>query len=107
MRSFTEKRSEPRTVVDEYYSVQFFISKLDSVYHFILWDISPHGLCILVEQDSSVMEFLTTGAVFNMKFFPHNMRDETRIVRTRVCHVTVGESARFRGYYMVGLEILE
>ncbi len=53
------------------------------------------------------MEFLTTGAVFNMKFFPHNMRDETRIVRTRVCHVTVGESARFRGYYMVGLEILE
>lgn len=102
-----EKRSEPRTVVDEYYSVQFFIKELESLCHFVLWDVSSHGMCILIEKDSHVLGFLPEGKEVRMKYFPRDLLGATRIVKTRICHITEGKSGRFRDYCLVGLAILE
>ncbi|MFZ5562455.1 MAG: PilZ domain-containing protein [Thermodesulfobacteriota bacterium] len=107
MKLTMEKRSEPRTIVDEYYSVQFFITELEMLYHFILWDISSHGMCILIEKDSRVLGCLSEGKEFRMKYFPRDLLGATRIVKTRICHITEGRTGRFRDYCLVGLAILE
>ncbi|ABW67049.1 hypothetical protein [Desulfosudis oleivorans] len=102
-----EKRSELRTIVDEYYSVQFFLKEMASLCHFVLWDMSSHGMCILIEKDSHILDVLSEGREFRMKYFPRDLLGATRIVKTRICHITKGSSGRFRDYCLVGLAILE
>lgn len=102
-----ERRSEPRKIVDEYYSVQFFIEHLDALYDFILWDISTQGMCILVDNDSEVLNFLSVGDVFRIKYYPRDLYGQTRICRTEIRHISKGGHTRFADYHMVGLKMLE
>ena len=107
LKSGPERRVEPRKIVDEFYSVQFFIKRLDSFYQFILWDLSPHGLCILVDNDSDVLACLSIGDVFKIKLYPRRLYGETRILKTEIRHITEGDGTRFANYHMIGLKILE
>jgi len=102
-----ERRVEFRKIVDEYYSVQFFIKHLESVYQFILWDISAKGMCILVDNDSDVLDGLSVGDVFRIKYYPRELYGETRIQKTEIRHITKGTGTRFSDYHMVGLKLLE
>ena len=59
-----DKRTEPRTIVDEYYSVEFRIPVADSriTYQYKIRDISDHGMCLLVKEDSAVLNcFVSLG----------------------------------------------
>lgn len=69
--------------------------------------MSPHGMCILIEKDSRILEVLSEGSEFRMKYFPRDLLGATRIVKTRICHITEKGPGRFRAYCMVGLAILE
>ena len=93
--------------MDEYYSVQFYLTEMASLCHFVLWDMSPNGMCILIEKDSRILDLLSEGSEFQMKYFPRDLLGATRIVKTRICHITEGGTSRFRDYCMVGLAILE
>ncbi len=42
-KQFRESRSESRTILDKYYSVQFSLSRMDPAYLFKLRDISSNG----------------------------------------------------------------
>lgn len=105
--NFQENRAEQRVIVNKYYSVQFSIEGLDSVYQFILWDLSTHGMCILIEKDSGVLNFLAVGDVFRMRYYPQELLKETKCARTEIRHISNGGEGRFKDFYMVGLKILE
>ena len=45
-------RSESRTILDKYFSVQFSLNGMGPTYLFKLRDISLNGICILVKEDS-------------------------------------------------------
>ena len=107
MASGHEKRSEPRKIVDEFYSVQFFIQPLGSLYQFILWDISSQGMCILVDNESDVLASLSVGDVLKVKYYPRELYGETRIRKTEIRHITRGSGTRFSKYHMIGLKIRE
>jgi len=102
-----ERRTEVRNVVDEYYSVQFFIKPLASLYQFVLWDISSQGMCILVENDSDVLQWLSVGEVFRIKFYPRQLHGQSRICSTEIRHISRGAGKRFQNYHLVGLKILD
>ena len=101
------KRYEPRSVVDQYYSVHFSLSGLDSDYQFVLWDLSPHGLCFLIEEDSSVLSHLSVGDVFRMKYFPSELLGDTKYIKTQIRHISKDSKGRFGKYRMVGLLVME
>lgn len=101
-----ERRSEPRTIIDQYYSVQFFVRHLDALYQFVLWDISPGGMCILIDNDSEVLSYLSVGNVLKIKYYPRDLYGETRICNTEIRHITKGYGTRFSDYHMVGLKML-
>jgi len=101
-----ERRAEPRTIVDQYYSVQLSINGLEFDYQFKIWDISSQGMCILIKKDSNVLNHLNIGAVMDMKYSPIEVSNPPEVLKTKIMHITKDSKGRFKEYYMVGLSIL-
>jgi hypothetical protein len=103
----SEKRSEPRKILDQYYSVEFSISKMLPVYQFKVRDISPSGIGILVNESSAVLDHLEVGNVLEMKYNPRNSSDLPEYLKTEIRHITKIEEGKYKGHYLVGMLILE
>lgn len=103
----TDKRHEPRTLAPPYYSVAFTLGKKAPIYQFKLRDISPSGLCILVREDSKVIEYLEVGKVIQMTYTNQNLPGEQTLLTTKVRHITKSEELRYRGHFLVGLARIE
>ncbi|UCH00664.1 MAG: PilZ domain-containing protein [Deltaproteobacteria bacterium] len=104
---FIEKRSEPRSIIDKYYSVEFSISNSAFVYQFKIWDISAKGVCVLVKEDSELLNHLKVGDVLNLKYYPADSSHPIEHLKTQIRHINKDEEGRFKGLYLVGLSILE
>ena len=83
-----EKRSEPRKILDQYFSVEFSISKMLPIYQFKIRDVSPPGIGILVNESSAVLDHLEVGAVLEMKYNPRNSADLPEYLKTEIRHIT-------------------
>ncbi len=100
-----ERRSEPRTTVDEYYSVEFSVSGIEMTYQFKIWNISTKGMCLLVRPDSDILRYLKVGDTIQMKFYRSEASKPTDFIRTKISHITKDDKGKFRGHYLVGLGI--
>lgn len=103
----SERRSEPRKSIEDYYSVEFSVSPERPVHQFKVRDISPSGIGILVNEGSAVLERLDVGDVLEMKYNPENPSDSAEYLRTEIQHITKVTQGRFIGHYVVGMLILE
>ena len=103
--NFTEIRSELRTILDKYYSVQFSLSKMDPAYLFKLRDISSNGLCILVKQDSTVFRQLKEGDILDMEYNPTRSSGPTKLFKTQITSKNCYD--RFKGHSLVELAIID
>lgn len=101
------RRAEPRTLVDLYYSVEFALEGLDSIYQFIIYDISQKGICILIKENSVVLDKLKVGDVFDMKYYPIKLLGPTEHLKTEIKHITRETSGRYKDHYLVGLSVKE
>jgi hypothetical protein len=102
-----ERRSETRAANDSrYYSVQFTTQGLDSFYQFKIWNISPKGMCILVNESSEVLNHLHVGDTVDMTYYLTNQQGAFEKLKTEIKHITKNEDGRFRGHYLVGLSII-
>lgn len=106
-KDFTERRSEPRSIVDKYYSVEFSLGDMAFVYQFKIWDLSSKGLSVLVKEGSDLLKHLKVGEVLRLKYYTTDSSKPTEYLKTEIRHITKDESARFKGHYLVGLLILE
>ena len=104
---FLEKRSEPRSIIDEYYSVNLSIDKKPSIFQFLIWDMSLKGMCLLVKEDSDALNHLKIGQVFNMKYYKRDASKPAEFLKTEIRHISKDDEGRFKGHYLVGIEILE
>jgi len=104
---FIEKRSESRSIIDRYYSVEFSIREAAYVYQFKIWDISPKGICVLVKEDSDLLNYLKVGDIFNLKYYTTDSSRPTEYLKTEIKHITKDDTGRFKELYLVGLSILE
>ena len=103
----TERRTELRRIIDEYYSVEFSISGVEMTYQFKIWNISTKGLCLLVRPDSDILGHLRVGNRIPMKFYRENASKPADFINTKIHHITQDETGKFRGHYLVGLGIAE
>lgn len=102
-----DKRSEKRHPPDKYYSVQFSLKDLASIYQFRIWDTSSGGLCILVNEDSEVLNHMEVGDIIFMTYYISEKPGTTEDFKTEVRHITKHEEGRFKGHFFVGLLIPE
>ncbi len=102
-----ERRSEVRTKVDEYYSVEFSVPGAEFIYQFRIWNLSSQGLCVVVKEDSDVLKHLKVGEVLDTKYYPTDLSSPTEHLMTEIKHITKQKQGRFKGHALVGLLILE
>ena len=103
----SDKRSEARSRVGKYSSVEFSINKEPFTYQFKIRDIASSGIGILINEGSAVLKSLKVGEVLNMKYYPLNLADQPEHIETEIKHITKDEKGRFKGNYLVGLLVLE
>lgn len=102
-----ERRSEPRRIIDQYHSVEFSIRECAYLYQFKIWDISARGLCILVREDSDLLNHLKVGEILELKYYTTAPSRPIEHLKTEIKHITRDEEGRFKGLVLVGLSILE
>lgn len=100
-----ESRSEPRTVPDQFDSVEFSISKQDPIFQFRVRDVSPLGIGILIKSGSKALDYLKVGQVIDMKYNPEDSHGSPDQMKTEIRHITFLEEGRYRGQFLVGLLI--
>jgi hypothetical protein len=61
------RNSKSRTILDKFYSVQFFLNDMGPTCLFKLRHIPLNGLCILPKEDSSVLKELKDGDIIDVK----------------------------------------
>jgi hypothetical protein len=101
------RRSEPRSFTDQYHCVEFQIYTIGSFYQFKIWDISNKGMCILVKENSAVMNHIKIDDVIEMKYYPKESSASIESIKTQIRHITKSEHGRFKGHYLIGLSILD
>lgn len=102
----SERRSELRSEAERFYSVQFTTKGLGSFYQFKLWNLSAKGICILVGEESEVLNHLQPDDVINMTYYPADAQKGQEALKTKIRHITKSENGRFQGHFLVGLSIL-
>ena len=102
-----ERRSEPRSIIDRYYSVEFSLSGCSFAYQFKIWNISTKGICVLVKEGSDLLNHVKVGDVVNLRYCPTDSSRPSELLKTEIKHITRDEQGRFKGVYLVGLSILE
>jgi hypothetical protein len=107
MATRKERRAEPRTEVDKYYSVELSVPGTEFVYQFKIWNLSEQGLCVVVKDDSDLLKHLTVGSVLEMQYYPVDVESPTVRIKTEIKHITKQEEGRFSGHVLVGLLVLE
>jgi len=103
----TERRSEPRTIMDQFYSVEFSIADIPSLYQFKIWDMSSRGMCLLVKEGSEILERIKVGDIVDMRYYTIEAAKPTEYKKTEIIHITKDTEGRFKGHYLVGISILE
>jgi len=102
-----ERRSETRSASERYYSVEFTVKDLASVYQFKIWNISSKGMCIVIKNDSKILPFIKVGDVITMRYYLTESLGSTEDVKTEIKHITKDDQGKFKDHYLVGLAILQ
>lgn len=102
-----ERRLEPRKAPDKYYSVQFSVKELAYIYQFKIWNVSSKGICILINEESEILNHLKVGDRLEVKYYLTESQGTTEAFMTEVRHITKNTQGRFKGHYSVGLLMLE
>ncbi len=100
-----DRRNEPREPLEQYYSVEMNIGGNYSAYQFKLRNISESGLCILVREDSSVLDKITVGRTYRVKFYQDGDPNPAKFALAEVRHLTRQMEGRYQGHYLIGLAV--
>ncbi len=102
-----ERRYQPIKQVDQYYSVEFSLNGCAYVYQFKICDISLKGICVLVREDSDLLNHLKVGDILNLKYYTTNSFRPVEYLKTEIRHISKNNKERFRDLCVVELLILE
>ena len=98
--------SEKKQLAAQYHSVEFSIQGVELAYQFKIWNTSSTPMCVLVKEDSAILPSLKEGDTMDLKFYSSGTGHPTASRKTTIRHITK-DQGRFRGHYLVALEILE
>jgi len=104
VNDLAEGRSEEKTILNEFYSVQFFLNGKKPGYLFKLRNISSNRPCILVKQDSFVFKELNVGDILDMEYNQPESLGGT-LFKTKI--TSKNSHDRYAGHSIVELSIID
>jgi hypothetical protein len=72
-----------------------------------LRDISGRGSCILVQENSSILNHLMIGQNLKMKYWTDSITNPEGYFRAKVIHISKPDEEQFKNHYSIGLSIQE
>jgi hypothetical protein len=99
-------KSEPKKEVDRSYRVEFSVDGLHIAYQFRIWNKSSNYMCFLVKENSGLVPQLKVGDLLSLKCYYTDAYFPSEYLETEIQHITKKDEGRFKGHYVVGLEIL-
>jgi hypothetical protein len=90
-----------------YYSVEVAIEGLRFAYQFKIWKMERTSMFVLVKENSAILPRLRVGDTYDMKYYLPNCASTPEQKGTAIRHITKDEVGRFRGHFLVGLEIVD
>ncbi len=105
--NFEEKRSEPRKVINQFYSVDFSAGDDPFVYQFKIWNVSSKGACLIVKEDSSVLTHFKVGEIIKMRYYKEDVPASGEYLNTKIIYINKQESGQFKGHCLIGISILD
>ena len=100
-----DRRSETRTGTSSIYGAELKVPGVP-VYRFKFKDVSHSGVCVLIKEDSSMLNHLKAGQTIDMMYNSPIMPGMPTL-KSEIKHITKAEQGRFRGHYLVGFLISE
>jgi hypothetical protein len=103
--SSVERRSEARKETNSIYGAELQVPDAP-IHRFKFKDISPNGACVVIKEDSSMLNHLRAGQKLNMKYNSPIILG-TPTLKSEIRHITKAQQGRFKGHYLVGVLISE
>lgn len=100
-----ECRAEAKTILNEFYSVQFFLNDKDILYQFKLRNICSSGPCILVKYDSPVFRELQIGDILDMEYSKSEYLGASKFFKTKITSKSTHDL--YTGHYIIELTIID
>ena len=91
---------------EQYHSVEFSLEGLNASYQFKIWNIASESNSVLVKEDSDILSRLKVGDTLNLKYYSSDSFCPTETIETAIRNIRKDEAGRFKGHYLVDLEIL-
>ena len=91
--------------VGDFHSVEFSVNGLNVLYQSKLWNNSTSSMFALVKENSDILQWIHVGDVLNMKYYTRDSLCPTRNFDTKIDYIIKDMEGRFKGHYLVGLEI--
>jgi hypothetical protein len=95
--------------VERFHSVEINLGAPLPIYQFNLRDMSDNGVCILVKEDSPILEHIKVGQELDLKYYAldESKANTTRQLKTTIRHVTKGKPGHYSGHFMIGVSFVE
>jgi hypothetical protein len=91
---------------EQYYSVEFPVEGLRHQYQFKIWSIESMAPCVLMKEDSGILNRINVGDVLTLKYYPADSRSPFECHDTAIMNITKNDHGKFKGHYLVGLKIV-
>jgi len=91
----------------KFYSAEVKIEGLNFAYQFKIWNIPSKPICFMIREDSEILQCLKAGDSLDVKYYSSNPVYSSEYHKTVIREITKEDQGRFKGHYLVGLEISE
>ena len=102
----SDKRRSARTELQSYHCIEVQTLKTLFKYQFKIWNISSHGMCLVVKNDSDFLSKVKVGEILNVNYYPSDLSWPPDVHQTKIMHITNAAHNKFQNHSLVGLMII-
>ncbi len=102
-----DRRCSLRTIIDEYYMIEFSFEGETQTRQYLIRDASPAGMCFVAERNSDVLKRIKVGDVLDLKYYPTFAKKPMHSARVRIAHISEDVGRRFGDSLLIGISLLE
>jgi hypothetical protein len=92
---------------DQLESVEVAIDGIEHPHQFRIWNTEKAAMFVVVKQSSEILERLKVGDTMKMKYYTKDSFCPTKLMDTRIRHISREDQGRFKGHCLVGLAVAD
>jgi hypothetical protein len=100
------RKTDPEILKDQFHSVEFPVNGNKLKYQCKLRKNGCESLFVLVKENSAILNGLTVGNILKMKYYRTSSASPPESFDTLIKYITKNDSGKFKGHYLMGLDIL-